>query len=299
MISSDRNFQGYGSNPPHPEWKDNARLALSFVLNIEEGAELAIGMGDEHNESIYEVVDEIKGVPDLCMESHFEYGTRVGLWRILNLFDQYSITATINVCARAFEISPWLAQALVSRGHELCCHGYRWETQAHMSEAQERQMIALAVQTIETIAGVRPVGWHTRSSSSVNTRRLLVEHGGFLYDSNAYNDELPYVVEVTGHAHVVLPYSFDTNDMRFTRNETFRLARDFSTYLIDSFDWLWQEGERSPKMMTVGLHPRIIGRPGRIGALKTFLDHVAAHSPVWIARRDQIAQHWRSRCGLE
>ncbi len=299
MISSDRNFQGYGSNPPHPEWKDNARLALSFVLNIEEGAELAIGMGDERNESIYEVVDEIKGVPDLCMESHFEYGTRVGLWRILNLFDRYNITATMNVCARAFEISPWLAQELVSRGHELCCHGYRWEAQAYMSEAQERQMIALAVQTIETIAGVRPVGWHTRSSSSVNTRRLLVEHGGFLYDSNAYNDELPYVVEVAGHAHVVLPYSFDTNDMRFTRNETFRLARDFSTYLIDSFDWLWQEGERSPKMMTVGLHPRIIGRPGRIGALKTFLDHVAAHSQVWVARRDQIAQHWRSRCGLE
>ena len=167
-----------------------------------------------------------------------------------------------------------------------------------MSPSQERETIARTVQAIEQAAGVTPVGWHTKSPSTPHTRRLLLEHGGFLYDSDAYNDELPYVVEVNGLSHVVLPYSFDTNDMRFTNAETFRLAQDFSTYLIDSFNWLYQEGEHSPRMMTVGLHPRIIGRPGRIWSLKWFLDHVTSHPQVWIARRDDIAAHWRQRVGL-
>jgi peptidoglycan/xylan/chitin deacetylase (PgdA/CDA1 family) len=294
-----RDFRGYGPMPPDPQWPGGARVAVSLVVNIEEGAELSISMGDERNEGIYEVVDELKGVPDLCMESHFEYGTRVGYWRILRLLDNFGVQATFNTCARAIEHAPWMALEGVARGHEIACHGYRWESPAYLEEAVEREMIARAVSSIERISGVRPRGWHSRSAPSVNTRRLLVEHGGFLYDSNAYNDELPYIVDVAGCQHVVVPYSFDTNDMRFSQAETFRLAADFSTYLIDAFNWLWREGERWPRLMSVGLHLRIIGRPGRIGALERFLEHLHRHKPrVWIARRDDIARHWRQRLGL-
>ncbi|MEM6840127.1 MAG: allantoinase PuuE [Cyanobacteria bacterium P01_C01_bin.120] len=294
-----RDFWGYGPTPPHAQWPYDARVAISFVLNLEEGAELAISAGDECNESVYEIVLETKGVPDRSMESHFEYGARVGFWRVLDLFDRYDIKATMNVCGRAVEISPWMAQESVQRGHELCCHGYRWESLISMTEEEERETIAKAVKAIAQASGVTPVGWHTKSPSTPNTRRLLIEHGGFLYDSDAYNDELPYFVEVAGQSHLVLPYSFDTNDMRFTNAETFRLAQDFATYLIDSFNWLYQEGERTPRMMTVGLHPRIIGRPGRIWALQRFLEHIRQHDRVWVARRDAIAHHWLTRQELD
>ncbi len=288
---SERDFIGYGRQRPSPRWPGGARVALSFVLNIEEGAELAISAGDERNEGIYEITSEVRGVPDRDMESHFEYGTRVGFWRIMDLLDRFDAKTTFNTCARAVEISPWLAEEGVARGHELSCHGYRWEEQTYMSEEQEAALISKTVETIERVSGVRPVGWHSRSPSA-NTRRLLVSHGGFLYDSDAYNDDLPYFVDVGGHRHLILPYSYDTNDMRFTRAETFRLAGDFLTYLKNSFDWLWREGERAPCMMTVGLHLRIIGRPGRISALEDFLDYVSERGQIWIARRDQIARHW-------
>ncbi|MEO0433764.1 MAG: polysaccharide deacetylase family protein [Cyanobacteria bacterium J06656_5] len=288
-----RDFRGYGPNPPNPHWPNQARVAVSFVLNLEEGAELAISDGDSRNEAVYEIVLETQNVPDVAMESHFEYGSRVGFWRILKLFDDVGIQATMNACGRAIERSPWLAQEAVSRGHEICCHGYRWESMVYMDEAQERETIAKTVKAIEQACGVTPVGWHTKSPSTPRTRRLLLEHGGFLYDSDAYNDELPYEVIVNGQPHIVLPYSFDTNDMRFTNAETFRLARDFSTYLIDSFNWLYQEGEHHPRMMTVGLHTRIIGRPGRIWALKHFLDHLQSYPHIWIATREQIARHWQ------
>jgi len=293
-----RNFFGYGSTPPPPQWPGEAYLAMSVVINLEEGAEPSLTMGDDRNEGIYEVVDEVVGFPDLCMESHYEYGTRIGFWRLLDLLDVYGIKATFNVSARVFDISPWTAKEIVARGHEICGHGYRWIPQFHMDEAEERAMIAQTVQVIETHAGVRPVGWKTRSSSSLNTRRLLMEHGGFLYDSDAYNDDCPYFVEVAGQPHLVLPYSFDTNDMRFAGSETFRVARDFTTYLTDSFDWLWQEGQQVSRMMTIGLHPRIIGRSGRMVGFKEFLDYATDKGHVWFARRDQIAQHWRSRFGL-
>ncbi len=287
----DRDFLGYGPQPPNPNWPNHARVAVSFVVNVEEGAELSVAAGDNRNESVHEIVLEICGRPDLGMESHFEYGTRVGFWRVMRLLDRYGIEATANVCGRTAEQSPWLVEDAVSRGHEICCHGYRWESHAYMDENAEREAIAKTVRAIEAACGVTPVGWHTKAPSSPNTRQLLLEHGGFLYDSDAYNDELPYRVEVNGAAHIVLPYSFDTNDMRFTNSETFRLASDFSTYLIDSFNWLHQEGEHSPSMMTVGLHPRIIGRPGRIGALQQFLEHLKQHDRIWIARRDAIARH--------
>ena len=291
--NSTREFYGYGPNPPNPHWPNRARVAVSFVLNIEEGAELSIAAGDERNEAVYEIVLETHQVPDVAMASHFEYGTRVGFWRILRLFDEYGITATMNVCGRAVERSPWLAQVAVERGHEICCHGYRWESTVYMDESEERATIAKTVKAIEQACGVTPVGWHTKSPSTVRTRQLLLDHGGFLYDSDAYNDELPYTVEVAGQPHIVLPYSFDTNDMRFTNAETFRLASDFSTYLIDSFNWLYQEGEHYPRMMTIGLHTRIVGRPGRIWALKQFLDHLKSHTNIWIATREQIARHWQ------
>jgi peptidoglycan/xylan/chitin deacetylase (PgdA/CDA1 family) len=192
-----------------------------------------------------------------------------------------------------------MATEAVARGHEISCHGDRWESPAHLEEAAERAMIARAVAALERIGGVCPRGWHSRSAPSVHTRRLVVEHGGFLYDSNAYHDDLPYVVDVAGTQHVVVPYSFDTNDRRFSQAETFRLAADCSTSLLDAFDWLWREGERWPRLRSVGLHLRSIGRPGRIGGLERFLAHL--HQPrdaVWIARRDAIAWHWRRRMGL-
>ena len=272
---------------------------MSLVVNVEEGAELTLSAGDERNESRYEVVDEVVGAVDPCMESHFEYGTRAGYWRIMALFARFGVPATVSACARALEQSPWLARDALARGHEIACHGYRWESHAGMSEPVERAVIARAVETITRVAGVRPVGWHTRSASSVNTRRLLVEEGGFRYDSDAYDDDLPYLVDVGGRAHVVIPYSFDTNDMRFQAGGGFTLAGDFATYVIDAFDWLWREGESAPKLLSIGLHLRIVGRPGRIGALERILEHVTGRGGVWVARRDAIARHWRALHGLD
>ncbi len=293
-----RDFRGYGDAPPDPEWPGGARLALSFVVNIEEGAEFSVTAGDERNESVYEVEEEITGAPDPCMESHFEYGTRAGYWRIAGLLDDFGAKATFSACGRALETSPWLGADVVRRGHEISAHGYRWEVHAGMAEDHERDVIRRSVEAIAASTGQRPVGWHTRSAASVNTRRLLVEEGGFLYDSDAYNDDLPYTVTVDGHPHVVLPYGFDTNDMRFTLNGGFVHADDFARYCIDAFDWMRREGEKAPRMMSVGLHLRIIGKPGRIAGLERLLGHVAKADGVWIARRRDIAEHWRIRTGL-
>ena len=293
-----RNFHGYGEHPPDPQWPAGARLALSFVVNVEEGAELAVSAGDERNESVYEVTEEVVGAPDPCMESHFEYGTRVGYWRIVNLLDDIGAKATFSACGRALEVSPWLGADAMRRGHEISAHGYRWEVHAGMAKDREREVIRSTVATIRGVTGRRPVGWHTRSAPSVNTRRLLVEEGGFLYDSDAYNDDLPYTVDVGGTSHVVLPYSFDTNDMRFTRNGGFVHADDFARYCIDAFDWMLRESALSPRMMSVGLHLRIIGKPGRIAGLEQLLAHVAKADGVWIATRREIAAHWRVRMGL-
>ena len=293
-----RDFEGYRGEPPDPEWPGGARLALSFVVNVEEGAELFVGDGDERNESIHEITQVVQGVPDFCMASHFEYGTRAGYWRIADLLDRYAVKATFSSSGRAVERNPWLARDALARGHELSAHGWRWEGQAKMEEAAERDMIARTARAIKGACGKPPVGWHTKSSPSVNTRRLLVEHGGFAYDSDAYDDDLPWVVEVAGRSHVVLPYAFDTNDMRFQAGRGFDHAEDFARYCIDAFEWLWEEGERSPRMMSVGLHLRIIGRPGRIAGLDRLLAAVTSREGVWIARRDEIARHWRERMGL-
>ncbi len=294
----DRDFHGYGATPPDPQWPGGARLAVSLVVNVEEGAELSLGDGDEANEAAHEVTEAIEGGPDLLMESHFEYGTRAGYWRIADLLDRFGVRATFSASARALERSSWLAADIVARGHEVSAHSYRWERHAQMVEADERAVIARTVAAIRSAAGRRPVGWHTRSASSANTRRLLVEDGGFLYDSDAYNDDLPYVLEVGGRSHVVLPYAFDTNDMRFFRNLGFTLGADFQRYCTDAFEWLYAEGARAPKMMSIGLHLRIIGRPGRIGALAALLETMTAKRDVWFATRAEIAQHWRWCMGL-
>ncbi len=299
-MAGTRDFKGYGETPPQADWPEGARVAVSLVVNVEEGAELSVSDGDERNEGTYEAKasDEVTGLPDLCMESHFEYGTRAAYWRIARVLEERGITATMSCCARALKRSRWLAEDMRRRGHEISAHSYRWETHSGMEEDHERQVIADTVATIGDVAGVRPLGWHTRSATSVNTRRLLVEEGGFLYDSNAYNDDLPYIETVADRPHVVLPYAFDTNDMRFNPGAGFVHGEDFSRYCIDAFDCLWREGKTTPKMMSIGLHLRLIGRPGRIGGLEALLDHMREKGGVWFARREQIARHWRRLNGL-
>jgi len=292
-----RDFRGYGGAFPDPEWPERARVAVSFVVNVEEGAELSLSSGDERNESVYEVADEVTGVPDACMESHFEYGTRAGYWRIMGVLERFGVAATLSACGRALEVSPWLAADGVRRGHEVAGHGYRWEPHAHMTESEERAVIARAVKAITAAAGTRPLGWHTRSTPSPHTRHLLVDEG-FLYDSDAYNDDLPFFVDVGGRAHVVIPYSFDTHDMHFHQGrQRFVTAADFAEYVNDAFDTLWREGASAPKMLSIGLHLRMIGRPGRIGGLERVLEHMRDKGAVWFARRDAIARHWIARFG--
>jgi peptidoglycan/xylan/chitin deacetylase (PgdA/CDA1 family) len=211
----------------------------------------------------------------------------------MDLFDAHGVKATVSACGRAVERSPELARDAIARGHEVSAHGWRWQSHAGMDEASERRAIAHTVAAIERATGQRPLGWHTRSATSPNTRRLLAEEGGFLYDSDAYNDDLPYEVRIAGKRHLVLPYAFDTNDMQFYNASRFRGA-DFADYVMDAFDWLVREGANTPKMMSIGLHLRIIGRPGRIGALDRILRHITQIGSAWIAPRVAIARHWRA-----
>ena len=284
-----RDFKGHGENPPFADWPGGARIAVSFVLNVEEGSERTVSRGDAANEPVYDMIESIDDTVNLTMESHFDYGTRAGYWRVARVLEKYGVTCTANICAEAVEISPWWGEDLVRRGFEVSSHGYRWESPLRMSEAEERAWIARSVAAIEKVCGERPVGWHCRCPHTANTRRLLMEEGGFLYDSDAYDDDLPYLVG----RHVVIPYSLDTNDMRMQRPEVgFVRAKDFADYVIDAFDWLWEEGATAPKMMTIGLHPRVIGRPGRIVGLDAVLRHMTGKGAVWFARRREIAEHW-------
>ena len=291
-MNHPRDFAGYRGQYPALRWPGGAGLAVSFVLNVEEGAEFTLSSGDPRNESRHEVNHEVVGSPDLCMESQFEYGSRVGYGRITRLLMQAGLPLTLNACGRALQTTPWIAHDAAEQGFEVCCHGWRWESHAGMDEATERAVIARSVQTIARLHGKPPVGWHTKSSASVNTRRLLLEHGGFLYDSDAYNDDLPYWTRVLGQAHLVLPYAFDTNDMRFFDHFAFVRGDDFADYAIDAFDWLLRESLHEPKMLSIGLHTRIIGRPGRIGGLHKLIQHIAAARGAWCATREQIARHF-------
>lgn len=289
---SARDFSGYRWNYPQLRWPGDTGLAVSFVLNVEEGAEFALSAGDPRNESHHEVKHEVVGAPDLCMESQFEYGARVGYWRITRALMEAGISLTLNACARALETTPWIATDAAEQGFEVCCHGWRWESHAGMAEDAERALIARCVESIRRLHGRAPVGWHTKSSASVNTRRLLVEQGGFLYDSDAYNDDLPYYVRVAGRPHLVLPYAFDTNDMRFFDSYAYVRGSDFADYAIDAFDALLAESRATPRMLSIGLHTRIIGRPGRIEGLRQLTRHIAQRGGAWCATREQIARHW-------
>lgn len=293
-----RDFEGYRKGTPTIRWPGGARLPVSVVVNVEEGAERSLGDGDERNEHIYDAVELVEGQPDLCMESHFEYGPRAGWPRIRAALVERGVRATLNACGRAIKRTPWIAAEAVADGHEVAAHGWRWERHVHMDEATERRAIARTVDAITDAAGTPPLGWHTRSATSVKTRDLLVEQGGFLYDSNAYNDDLPYTVVTATGPHVVLPYAFDTNDMRFHNNGGFVFGEDFARYCIDAFDRLYAEGAKTPRMLSIGLHTRIIGRPGRIGGLEAFLDYALGHDGVWFSSRAEIARAWRSGLGL-
>jgi allantoinase len=294
MSSSPRNFIGYGANPPDPKWPGGARLALNFVINYEEGSEYNVHDGDGFSEaSLTDSPNSSvpRGDRDLGAETMFEYGSRVGFWRLLRLFRECELPVTIFACALALERNPEAAKAIRDAGLDICCHGWRWVEHYKLAEEEEREHIRKAVVSLTKTLGSRPLGWYCRSAPSVNTRRLLVEEGGFLYDSDAYNDELPYWDTVEGKSHLVVPYSLTTNDSKFGRG-WFSTADDFFQFNKDAFDMLYAEGATHPKMMSVGLHMRLIGHPARAMGLKRFLDHVRQFDDVWICNRTDIARHW-------
>ncbi len=293
----ERDFVGYGRNAPHADWPEGARIAVQFVVNYEEGAEYAIPDGDPNSErGLLETVSAVPdGVRDLAAESLYEYGSRVGIWRLLELFDARAVPITVFACATAVARNPALAAYLRDAQHEVCCHGLRWERHWLLSEAEERDHIARAVALLEETTGRRPLGWYCRYGPSIHTRRLLREEGGFLYDSDAYNDELPYWdTRGPGRPHLVIPYTHDANDAKLVNPIGLGSAAAFGAYLRDSFDVLYREGARTPKMLSIGLHARL-ARPGRLPALESFLDHIGRHEGVWMARRLDIARHWHAR----
>ena len=290
-----RDLKGYGATPPHPQWPHEARVAVSFVLNFEEGGERSVLHGDKESEVyLYEVVglSPRKRKRDESVESVYEYGMRAGFWRILRLFGERKLPFTSYAVGMAVARNPEAAKAMAEAGHEIASHGWRWYDYQNVSLAEERKHMKLAIEAITRICGERPVGWYTGRLSS-NTRRLVVEEGGFLYDSDSYSDDLPYWLNVGGTGHLVIPYTLDNNDMKFGTAQGFNQGDDFFTYLRDAFDVLYREGEAAPKMMSIGLHCRLAGRPGRAAALARFLDYVQKHDRVWICRRADIARHWR------
>jgi putative urate catabolism protein len=292
---TERDLVGYGRRPPLPRWPHEARLAVQFVLNIEEGAESGILNGDAQSEAW---LHELPGRPpragerDLSVEGMYEYGSRAGIWRILDLFDAHGLPLTAFAVGRALELNPGIGRALRDAGHEVAGHGYRWLDYRNIPEDEERQHIRRTIEIIERDCAKRPVGWYTGRVSR-NTRRLVREAGGFLYDSDAYNDDLPYWL-AGSPAHLVVPYTLVNNDARFLLPNGCACGDDFFNLLKDAFDQLWQEGARHPKMMTIGLHARISGHPARTAALARFIDYVLSHDPVWVCRREEIARHWRA-----
>ena len=291
-----RDLVGYGAKPPHPRWPHEAKIAVSIVLNYEEGGESNVLHGDASSESVLTDVggDAVQGARNLNVESTFEYGSRVGFWEIMRLLKKYGVDATIYAVGMALERNPEAAAEIARSGLEVACHGQRWIDYQFVAEDIERTHIARNVEIITRMIGRRPLGWYS-GRPSPNTRRLVVDSGGFLYDSDAYNDDLPYWTRVAGRPHLVIPHTFDANDSRLQRGGDFSTGEQFFIYCRDAFDWLYRMGEEGrPRMMTIGLHGRIIGRPGRIGALARLLEHIMRHERVWLCDRAAIAQHWRT-----
>jgi len=296
-MEPERDLVGYANHPPTGRWPNGARLAVSIVVNYEEGSERSRAMGDPDQETMtewgnYPMPPEIR---NLAMESMYEYGARVGIWRLMDIFADTQVKPTFYACAVAFEQNPAVAKAAVAAGYEICSHGYRWEEVFRLTEEQEREHIRPAVASFQKTCGKRPVGWYCRYGPSVRTRRLVVEEGGFLYDCDAYNDDVPYFVEVSGKRHLVVPYTPDINDFCFWNSPGFVQADDFFRYLKESFEVLYAESTKGPRIMSIGLHPRIIGRAGRVRGLRSFIEHAKRLPDVWFATREEIARAWLQR----
>ncbi len=296
-----RDLVGYGRDVPPADWPGGARIALQFVLNYEEGGESSVLHGDAGSE---QYLSEIVGGPTFparhqSAESIYEYGSRAGVWRILREFERRRLPLTIFGVAMALERHPDVTTAFVEAGHEIACHGWRWIHYQGVDEATEREHMRIAVETLRRLTGAPPLGWYT-GRDSPNTRRLVADHGGFLYDADYYGDDLPFWMPVartdgTTVSQLIVPYTLDCNDMRFATPQGFNVGDQFLAYLKDAFDVLYAEGEIRPKMMSVGMHCRLLGRPGRFAALQRFLDHVQRHERVWVCRRVDIARHWIAR----
>lgn len=296
-----RDMVGYGAHPPHPQWPGNARIAVQFVVNYEEGGENNILHGDEASEAfLSEIVgaDARKGVRHMNMESIYEYGSRAGFWRLHRMFTDRAMPVTVFGVATALARNPEAVAAMKQAGWEIASHGLKWIEHQYMSIERERLQMEEAMRLHEAATGERPLGWYTGRTSE-NSRELTAELGGFLYNADSYADELPYW-ETTAHGpQLIVPYTLDANDMRFATNQGFNSGDQFFAYLRDSFDVLYAEGETAPKMMSVGLHCRLVGRPGRAAALARFLDYVQSHDAVWVTTRADIARHWRERFPYE
>ena len=292
-----RDMRGYGRHPPQPRWPGEARLALQFVINYEEGGENCILHGDAASEAfLSEIMGAVPfpGARHMNMESIYEYGSRAGFWRLHRMFTERAVPVTVYAVAMALERNPEAVAAMNEAEWEIASHGYRWIEYQHMHEEEEREHIHRAIEIHTRTTGARPLGWYT-GRTSPNTRRLVMEAGGFLYDSDSYADDLPYWLRNDrGEPHLVIPYTLDSNDMRFANTQGFNCGEQFFTYLKDSFDVLYREGKTHPKMMSVGLHCRLVGRPGRSASLERFLDYVRKHPDVWICRRIDIARHWHA-----
>ncbi len=289
---NERDFVGYGPNPPKVEWPNGARIAISVVVNYEEGSEYSLLDGDPTREVNNEVPSPLPlDERDLANESFFEYGSRAGVWRLLSILAEYDVKATFFCCALALERNPHVGPEIVRMEHEVFGHGYRWEEYYNMDRDAEREAIRKAVESIERTTGQRPLGWYTRYGPSINTRELVVEEGWFLYDCNAYNDDLPYYTEVKGKKWLVVPYSLEVNDTKFWRGGMSNPS-DFYETMRNTFDRLYYEGATHPKMMSIGLHCRIAGRPSRAVALQQFLEYAKGFSNVWFTRRVDIARWW-------
>ncbi|ONG58690.1 chitin deacetylase [Pseudoroseomonas deserti] len=286
-----RDFRGYGANPPDPRWPKGARLAVNFVMNYEEGSEPSIQDGEGHSEwGLTESGGQQGRGRDLAAEGMFEYGSRVGFWRLMRLFQERGLPMTVFGCALALERNPEAAAAIRESGFDLCCHGWRWVKHWELSEEEEREHIRRAVESLQKTVGNRPLGWYCRYGPSVNTRRLVAEEGGFLYDSDSYADELPWWLTVEGKPHLVVPYSLTHNDGKF--NGHVGTGDAWFSFVRDGFDMLREEGAKAPKMMSIGLHMRLIGHPARARGLAKLLDYIQQFDDVWVTRRIDIVRHW-------